>query len=535
MKFLQTFALACLAVFCAGCSHSSSQKQRSNLRFVLGTEPQSLDPRHGGGTTSQVILYQLFEGLMRYDELGNTRLAIAEAIDISDDRTTYTFHLRPTKWSNGKELTAMDFEYAWKCTISPSFGSRFAYAFFVIRNAQKAFRNECSIDDVGIRCLDSHTLQVTLEHPAPYFLDWTSNPLYAPVYRPIDKTTPQWSRDVFPAFVSNGPYIVEEHKQGSHMVLKKNPLYWNHNDCAKTETLKFFIVEDPIASYNMFCAGDTDWFGTPFSLFTPPEVFKKLEKEGLLRSQIRAATQRVECCVSKPHLASPKIRKAFACAIDRRELVSFFFVGGNEPATSIVSKSLSLLPTPQFDDGNVEMAKRLFEEGCSELGYTKESYPPVRIMAELSDRTLGEVLAERLHTVLGIATKVEVCDLQIFRKRVASLDIDLSIDWWLTLIPDQTYNLGLFKYKGPLTSTDWESPEYQRLLDAADATPNEEERTELLRQAEILLLQEMPAIPLIYEADRYAKNPQIIGDHLLSIGLPELKWFEKVLAPQKGD
>jgi oligopeptide transport system substrate-binding protein len=530
MKFLRTLALASLAVFCVSCSHSPSQKQRSNeLRFVFSVEPPSLDPRLDGRTVSQMVLYQLFEGLTRYDLSGNPRLAIAEAIDISDDRTTYTFHLRPTKWSNGEELTAMDFEYAWKCIITPSFGSQFADAFFVIRNAQKAFRNECSIDDVGIRCLDSHTLQVTLEHPTPYFLDWASNPLYSPVYRPIAKTTPHWSRDVFPAFVSNGPYIIEEHKHGSHIVLKKNPLYWNTRDCAKTDRLKFFVIEDPIASYNMFRAGDTDWFGGPFSTFTPPEILKRLEEEGLLRSQTSAATQRLDCCVSKPHLASPKIRRAFACAINRKELASSFLIGGDEPATSLVTKSLSLLPAPQFDDGNVEMARRLFEEGCIELGYTKESYPPIRILTKPYTRALAEVLAEHLHTVLGINVRVEVCEFQRFRKKITSLDVDLAINTWLTSVRDQTYDLGLFKYKETrMAPTDWESPEYQRLLDAADATPNEKERTELLRQAEILLLQEMPAIPLFHEADKYAKNPQIIGDHLLPVGIPELKRFEKV-------
>jgi oligopeptide transport system substrate-binding protein len=530
MKFLQPFVLACLAVLCVSCSLPPFPNQRTNrLRFVLSSEPLSLDPRIGGRTTSQLILFQLFEGLTRYDPSGHPQPAVAEAVDISDDRTTYTFHLRPTKWSNGEELTAMDFEYAWKCIISPSFGSEFADVFFVIRNAQKAFKNECSIDDVGIRCLDTHTLQVALEHPAPYFLDWTSNPLFSPVYRPIAQTTPQWARDVSPTFVCNGPYSIEEHRHGSHMVLKKNPLYWNAKDCAKTGTIKFLIVEDPITAYNMFRAGDIDWFGAPFSTFTPPEVLKKLEEEGLLRSQITATTQRLDCCVSKPHLASSKIRRALACAINRKDLVSFFLIGGDEPATSLVAKSLSLLPAPQFDDGNVEMARQLFEGGCAELGYTKETYPPLRIMVKPRSRVLAEILAERLHAVLGIKVRVEVCELQIFRQRMASLDVDLAINGWLTSVPDPTYDLGLFKYKETLLApTDWESPEYQRLLDAADATPNEEERTELLRQAEILLLQEMPAIPLIHEAYKYAKSPQIIGEHLLPIGHLELKRLEKV-------
>jgi oligopeptide transport system substrate-binding protein len=107
------------------------------------------------------------------------------------------------------------------------------------------------------------------------------------------------------------------------------------------------------------------------------------------------------------------------------------------------------------------------------------------------------------------------------------LDTDLAIQEWTTSIQDSSYDLGLFKYKTSLTPTDWESPEFQRLLTEADATQHQEERTELLRRAEIILLQEMPAIPLIYRAHTYAKNPHITGEHFLPNGLHELKRFEK--------
>ncbi len=533
MRFLQTLLVASLTVFCLSCSRSSSRKQNaSELHFVFSSEPVTFDPRLGGRTTSQLITYQLFEGLTRADASGKPQLAIAEAIDISDDGTVYTFHMRPSKWSNGDELTAMDFEYAWKCAISPEFGSQFAFAFYVIRNAKKALRNECPIDDVGIQCLDAHTLQVTLEHPAPYFLDWTSNPLYSPVYRPVAQTNPQWARDVFPTFISNGPYSIVEHLQGSHTVLKKNPLYWNAKDGAKTETLRFSIIEDPLTAYNVFLAGDADWFGAPFSPCTPPEILKNLEKQHLLRSLPTALTRRLDCCVSKPHLASVKIRKAFACAINRKELASLFFVGENEPAASIVTKTISLLPSPQFEDGNVEMARRLFAEGCAELGLT--AYPPLSILTRSDSKDLAVILAERLHTILDIKASVEVCDPMIFRKRIACLDGDIALHDWITMIPDPTYDLSEFRFKTTLTPTDWESPEFQRLFAAAEATHDEEKRTELLRRAETLLIQELPAIPLIYESFKYAKNPDITGDHFLPIGLPELKRFELYESPKSG-
>lgn len=529
-QFFGTFAVICLLAFCIGCSPTPSQpKVQKELRLCINPEPPSLDPRLGGTITAQMVIYQLFEGLTRYGSDGKPQLALAEAIDLSEDRTIYTFHLRPTKWSNGEEVTAMDFEYAWKSVLRPSLASQYADSFFSIKNASKAHKNTCSLEEVGIRSLDKRTLQVTLEHPTPYFLEWTSNPLYAPVYRPIVEKEELWSSGVFPTYVSNGPYILKEHRHGSHILLEKNPLYWNTADCARIPSIRLSILGDPITAYNMFKAGDLDWYGAPFSLVMPSEIITRLDKDGLLHSAPTGPTLRIDCCVTKPHLASAKIRKAFACAINRKELVSYLLIGGDLPAFSLVTRGVSLLQTPQFEDGSPEMARQLFEEGCAELGYSKETYPPLVLAAKPRSKAVAEVIAEQLHTVLGIQVRAESYDIQVFRKKRAALELELAIEGLSTGLQDPIYDLSWFKFKDAgLTSTNWNCREYQNLLDASDATCDASERREILRQAETLIMEQMPAIPLVYEADKYAKDPHIVGEVFIPATTMELKRFEKV-------
>ena len=525
-SFLKAIA-ACFLII-SGCTYSPQRETSKELRLYINPEPLSLDPRLGGTITPQVVLYQLFEGLTRYGAHGEPEPAVAEAIEVSPDRTTYTFHLRPTKWSNGDEVTAMDFEYAWKTILQPSSPSQYTDSFYSIKNAQKVHQGECSLDEVGIRSLNKNTLEVILEHPAPYFLEWTSSPLYAPIHRPTVEQDEHWARHASPTYVCNGPYLLKEYRPGSHIVLEKNPLYWNTKDCAKIETIKFLILGDPVTAYNMFKAGDLDWYGAPFSIGMPSEIITSLEKEGILHSAPTGPTLRIDCCVTKPHLASPKIRKALACAINRAELVSYLLIGGDRPATSLVTESFSLQRVPQFDDGNAKLAHQLFEEGCAELGITPQTYPPLVLAAKPRSKAVAEVVSEQLQKALGIHVRPEVHDIQIFRKKRVAYELELAIEGLSTGLRDSVYDLNWFKFNDAgLTSTNWNSPAYQKLLDAADASVDTTERREYLRQAEELLMTEMPAIPLVYEAAKYAKAPDVVGEVLLPATIIELKRLER--------
>lgn len=525
-----TVALVLLAIvfMLNGCKNRvGSQAEVKEINLYLPAEPLSMDPRVGGDTNSQLVLRELFEGLTRYGKANEPELALAESVCLSEDKATYTFHLRPSQWSNGSPVTSKDFEYAWKTIISSPLSSKYAYAFFVIKNALKASRGQCSVDEVGIFCPDDSTLQVTLEHPAPYFLQWTANPIYSPVCQAMVEKDSAWAGKSVPNYVSNGPYLVKEHTLKSHIILEKNPQYWNF-ESVKNDKLSFSIIEDPTTAYNLYQAGKVDWYGAPLNATLPPEMIARLIEDNALQTYHGGVVLRVDCCAEKRPLSSAKIRKAIAQSINRKELVSHFYCG-DTPASSIVPERFSLLPSPSFEDGDGVGARKLFEEGIGELGMTKETYPPLNLYADTRYSALAEVLAQQIHAALGITVVPKIYEIATLYQKCDANEHDLVIQAWYTWLQDPIYNLDSFKFKNNfMTYTAWQSDEYVRLLDASDNMPDVEERKNLLAAAETLIMKELVTIPLFNVTRKYTNPPYMIGEcYSKASGVPELKGLEK--------
>ena len=210
---IMMFMLSFTSPFCL----ASEPPFNTTARLYVSTDPVSLDPRVGGDRKSQLLIRELFEGLTRVGPTGAIELALASSYTVSPDGLIYTFTLRPSCWSNGAHVTAHDFVYAWKSVLNPTFQTSFAYGFFAIKNAKSARFGKASLEEVGIRALDEETLEVTLEHPAPYFLELTSNPLYSPLYKPAVEKDEHWAAKVGNEYVCNGPFILETRNPPHHL------------------------------------------------------------------------------------------------------------------------------------------------------------------------------------------------------------------------------------------------------------------------------------------------------------------------------
>jgi len=512
------------SLFCITACASKPEVSKG-IRLYLQAEPFSLDPRKGGDRRSQVLLRDLFEGLTRIGKDGMPELAMAKEVSISDDKRTYTFHLRNALWSNGSEVTAHDFVFAWKGALDSALGSPFCYAFFIIKNAKKAYANECAIDDVGLRAINAKTLEVTLEHPTPYFLELMANPLFSPLCQSAIDGHSNWASSVYPSFVTNGPFILKEHEVKSHFLLERNLLYWNKYR-ARTPSLSFAIIENPMTAYSMFQKGEIDWYGDPYGQI-PLETITELQSS-LIKKKIGGLYWLVTS-TEKPHLASPAIRHAIASAINRKALVHFIN-GGEEPAFSVLPSFMTMLDELPFDDGNVQEAQRLFAEGCAELGYTLETYPHLAIThwAEPVSTVIAEAIQQQLQQALGITVDLVGLDWGTYMKRVPAGDMDIATAPWYSWVDDPMFNLNYLKYKkNGINGTCWQNEEYIHQLDEADACRDHLERKKHMRKAERIAMHELPLIPLYYSTYKYIKAPDLHGEVINSVGVLELKWLEK--------
>lgn len=213
--------LILITVLVTACTRDPKRIEDQKLRLNLHSEPPSLDPRKFTDTTSGHVLIMLFEGLTRIDIDNKPKPGAAEKILISKDKCTYTFTLRDSLWCNGERVTAEDFAYSWRKMLDPLFPSEFAYKLFVIKNAAEVKAGKLPMEALGLHVLDEKTLEVTLNHPTPYFLELTAVPYCFPVNKKIDVEFPDWAAEAGPHYISNGPFCLKKWEHENEILVKK--------------------------------------------------------------------------------------------------------------------------------------------------------------------------------------------------------------------------------------------------------------------------------------------------------------------------
>ncbi|MEN9654133.1 MAG: oligopeptide-binding protein oppA, partial [Chlamydiota bacterium] len=183
----ERIVLFTLAFLVASCGKSSLPTTSENvMRISLKIDPTSPDPRRNGDVNTSTLNFLLYEGLTRLAADGVVEMALAETVDISSDKKTYTFHLRKAHWSDGAPITAYDFEHSWKKTLDPAFGAACPYLFYSIQGSIEAMEKKIDPVEVGVKAIDASTLRVNLNHPTPYFLSLISFCNFYPIPKHIE-------------------------------------------------------------------------------------------------------------------------------------------------------------------------------------------------------------------------------------------------------------------------------------------------------------------------------------------------------------
>ncbi|MDD3796949.1 MAG: peptide ABC transporter substrate-binding protein, partial [Lachnospiraceae bacterium] len=199
------------------------------LTFVLNNEPDGIDPGITNNSFAVPFLVNCFEGLVTYDENGETAPGNAESWDINDDMTVYTFHLRDgLKWSDGSALTANDYVYSALRVLTPETTSQYVNMIsdYVV-NGQEYYDGTCEKEDVGIKALDDTTLEFTLKAPCSYFVDLVSMWVYDPVQEAtVEANGDKWTSSA-DTYICNGPFKITEMNMGESIILEKNENYWD--------------------------------------------------------------------------------------------------------------------------------------------------------------------------------------------------------------------------------------------------------------------------------------------------------------------
>ena len=243
-----------------GTDSGSGGASSEYLVYNVGEEPKTWDPQLNTSSMGGHVILNLYDGLVR-DTRDGVQMASAERYELSANAdgvedTVYTFYLRDgLTWSDGEPVTAYDYEYAWKRACSPEMASPYAFLMTdYIKGAYEYFSGEGSRDEVAVKALDDKTLQVELKQPTAYFLNLVSWFTYMPCREDMASTGEGWEKD--PAkCVSNGAFMLEEYKVGSHILLKKNPNFWNA-DNVNLAGVRILFISDATTSLQGYEAGE---------------------------------------------------------------------------------------------------------------------------------------------------------------------------------------------------------------------------------------------------------------------------------------
>ncbi|MDQ0113575.1 peptide ABC transporter substrate-binding protein [Paenibacillus harenae] len=493
---------------------SEGQEEARAFRLNLHSEPPSLDPALMEDNVSGTIATGIYEGLTRKDESGNTVEGMAESWEISEDGKTYTFKIRSdAKWSNGDPVTANDFEFAWKRALDPAIGSTYAYQFYYIAGAQDYNEGKTTnADAVGVKALDAQTLEVKLNSPTPYFLGLTSFYTYNPVHQSA-KENAGWAADAA-TIIGNGPFKMGEWQHNTSIKLVPNENYYA-KDQVKFTSVDFTMIADSATELANYETDQLDYTGKPTGEIPAEQIPVLAESKKDEFHQVGTASSYYYMFnMEKAPFNNVKVRKALAMAIDRQSIVEDITQAGELPAFGFVPPGIVGVKGDYRDEvkddffkEDVEEAKKLLAEGLEELGLS--SFPEVKLTYNTNDshKAIADAIVDMWKTNLGINVGTGNEEWAVFLENRNAMNFDVQRSGWGADYNDPMTYMDMFVTKGGQNNTGFASAEYDALIQKAYASSDQQERIDAMKEAEKILMDQLPILPIYYYSSVYMLKP----------------------------
>ena len=484
--------------------------------FALHNEPDSIDPGITDNTFAIPILFNAFEGLVAYDTENNIVAADAETWEISEDGLTYTFHLRDNlKWSDGTPLTAQDYLYSIKRVITPATGAKYAYMVTdYIKGAAEYYdllgsgtADEAAIAEaeanLGVTAPDDQTLVITLNNTTPYFLGILAMWTYAPVQQAtVEANGDSWTQSP-DTFICNGPFKVSAMSFGEGVTLVKNENYWNAAN-VQLEEVEYRYILDMSTALSAFESGEIDGMMSVPSADLPR---LKAESDSLTIWPAFGTTYYLLNNAVEP-LDDPLVRQALNLAIDRTALIDSVMQSTDTPALALVGPGY-VVDGEDFTEGrsdfglsttaNVEEAQRLL----AEAGYPNgEGFPTLRLgyYTDTVVKKVAEAMQQMFKQNLNIDLEITTADWAVYYEQVQAGDYDIAaMGWGADYLHPMSF-LPLFETGSTQNYSNYSNPEYDALVEQARVEPDAQTAMDLMRQAEALMMEDYPFIPVFYRS-----------------------------------
>jgi oligopeptide transport system substrate-binding protein len=636
-----TLAVSLIAVGCAASAKSNgffgkTDPPRDNvLRYVSGSEPESIDPQIPTGQNEARICLALYEGLAEYDPKTSEAIpALAERWEVNKDWSELVFHLRREgRFSNGDPITARDFVYTIRRGLTPETGARYASLAYPIKYAReynagavfvfdannKAYLLEKDLaegvepssapadnksgaaspkpplssqpiesvaaeyppipeekiadadtsfhhfmhsparvvlpgdekerkvaldanpklkaavigkqfvpvkaDDVGVEAVDDYTLRISLIKPTPYFISLMPHQFFRVLHqKTIERFGNAWTeaRNI----VTSGPFKLEAWQHYDRIIVARDPQYWDAGH-VNLDKIIFYLLADNTTMMSLYKAGEID---AMYNHTVPSSWLDVIAPLKDFMDAPEAAIDYYNFNTIKGPTRDVRVRKALNMSLNKKALADWRHV---RPLTAMTPDGIFPgYPQPKGDPFDPDKAKRLL----AEAGYSDAAgnFDPKKFDAsevELITNPDGnnipyaEFIQAQWKQNLGVTIQIRIMEGKTFFKAQSELDYKgISRTGWGADYMDPFTFLGLFYTPTGTNGTGWWDPKYVDLLDEANRTIDHQQRYEKLAQAEKLLLDVQPVLPLTVGTTRWMKKPYVKGMYPNPATLHPWKW-----------
>ncbi|MFC0189569.1 peptide ABC transporter substrate-binding protein [Fictibacillus aquaticus] len=485
------------------------------LNLLEKSEIPSMDTSKATDSVSFDVMNNVFEGLYRLDKNNKPVPGAAKSVDISKDGKTYTFHINENaKWSNGDPVTAEDFVYAWKKALHPETLSEYAYIMGPIKNAN-AIQNSKDplygkVDELGIKAVDAATLEVQLEAPAPYFLGLTGFPTFYPQNEKyVTSQGDKYALEV-ENMIYNGPFVLSEWKHEEGWVYKKNSQYWDKKS-VKLDQINVNIVKDVGTGVNLYNTNESDF------VYLSSEYVDQYKDNEDFNTILDSTVFFMRMNQKTKGLNNLDIRKAIDMAWDKQGLTDVILNDGSIPANFYVPKDFVSSPggtdfrkeNGNLGEYNPVKAKELWKKGLKAIGEKGLKLELLNYDSENSKK-VGEMIQSQLETNLpGLKITINPQPFKQKLKLETKKEYDISYAGWGPDYQVAMTFLDMWITDGSHNQSNYSNPEYDRLIQEANAEIDQEKRWKHLLDAEKLMFADQVISPMFQEGHAYLQRGKV--------------------------
>jgi len=489
-------------------------------------EPETLDSNLVTGTGDDAIAGDLAVGLMTEDRLANPVPGMALSWTMSADGLTWNFHLREALWSDGTRVTADDFVFSWQRLVDPKTAAPYAYFLYVVKNAEAINGGKLPAAALGVRALDELGLEIQLEHPAPYLLEMLTHSATYPLPRHVVIAKGRdWTRPE--NYVGNGAFTFKEWVPNSHVLLVKNPRFYDADKVA-LERVYYYPTDDYDAALQRMRAGELD-----AQVRLPVQQIDWI-KANMARTRNPVPLLSVEY-IEVNHTRKPfddiRVREAINLALNREAIAGRIRRVGDIPAYNLVPPG-----TANFAGGNafefrslpyglrIERARALMHNaGFNERKRIDTTFM-IRSTAPGNQRAVAAAIQQMLAQVYINATILPI-DFQVFLAETRAHNFDMAESAWNADFNDAATFLELLLTGGGNNDGLYSNRAFDAMMAAAQNDTDLASRGRKLAAAESIILKDQAIMPLFFWADGNLVWPYVKGWEANAMDKHRSRWI----------